>query len=217
MKTKLFILMSVFSICYSSVFAQDISIGVASKEKNVYCRLGIIGGLDLSKISNPGGIDSDFKAGFSIGAAFNMRFLKRNERSSAETGILAIQPEIRYASMGGNDLSLNYLMVPIMLQAYPLQKWYIEAGPEIATLLSSSDKYAKDAYVYNLSNLKSKDIMIGIGLGYCSNGFSCGLRYNIGTSDLASNLPWKNTLIQINVGYCFSLSKKTSQPIKVLF
>ena len=48
----------------------------------------------------------------------------------------AIQPEIRYSTMGGNSndfkLGLSYLTVPVMFQFYPSANFYIEAGPVMA-------------------------------------------------------------------------------------
>ena len=153
------------------------------------------------------------RPGFNVGVAANIRFCKRNERSSAKTGLLAFQPEVRYATMGGNNpeysIGTGYLMIPVMFQVYPIKNMYVEVGPEFALNLSHTpNNVAVGNYQLDLANLKANDIMLGVGIGYTINGLSVGLRYNHGVSNMAENLLWKNYILQVNLGYAFSLGKK---------
>lgn len=185
----------------------------------VATRIGLVGGLDLSSISDNSSISSEFgmRPGFNLGVAANLRFCKRNERSSAKTGLFAFQPEIRYATMGGDNpeysIGTGYLMIPVMFQVYPTKNVYIEVGPEFALNLSHTpDHVAVGNYQLDITDLKANDVMLGVGLGYAINGFSVGVRYNHGFSNMAENLLWKNNMIQINLGYVFNLGtekKKT--------
>ena len=116
-------------------------------------------------------------------------------------------------TMGGNseesNLSLGYVMVPVMLQVYPTKSFYIEVGPEFAMNLSHSpNNIAISSSQLNLKNFKPNDIMLGAGLGFMFGGFNIGARYSYGFSDMASNLPWRNSLIQLNLGYLFQIKKK---------
>lgn len=189
-----------------------------NNEPKVAARIGFAGGFNLSSISDKSSSISsgmEMRPGFNAGIVANIRFLKRNERSSAKTGLLAFQPEIRYATMGGNgdrnSVGTGYLMVPLMIQVYPAKNIYLEVGPEFAMNLSHTpDNVAVGNYQLGLSNMKANDIMLGVGAGYSVNGFSVGIRYNHGFSNMAENLLWKNSIIQINLGYAFSLVSKKS-------
>lgn len=181
-----------------------------AQEQKAYISMGVVGGFDMSSIStsDPVTADMSMRPGFNVGIAANIRFCKRNQISSAKTGLLAIQPEIRYATMGAktkdSGISLGYLMVPVMLKVYPTKSFYLEAGPEFSMHISNSPShFATESYQINMSDLQANDIMLGVGLGFSLRGFTIGARYNYGFSDLASNLPWKNSLIQLNIGYLF--------------
>lgn len=216
MKVKMFFVILALLIS-SHLYAQNFS-----QEKKVAFSFGLVGGGNFSTISTSSPVEADFgfRPGFNAGVAANIRFWKRNELSSAKTGLMAVQPEIRYATMGANSdesrLGLGYIMVPIMLQVYPAKKFYIEVGPEFALNISHTpDNIAQSSYQINLENFRPNDVMLGAGIGFMHNGFTAGLRYSLGFSKLASNLPWKNNLIQVNIGYLFSLKPKSPEKIIV--
>lgn len=209
MKVKMiFMVLALF--LSSHLFAQNFS-----QEKKVAFSMGLVGGANVSSISTSHPVDADFslRPGFNAGVAANIRFWKRNDRSTAKTGLMAVQPEIRYATMGANSdeskLGLGYVMVPVMLQVYPAKNFYLEVGPEFALNISHTpDNIVVSSYQLNLQNFQPNDIMIGAGVGFMFNGFNVGARYSRGFSELASNLPWKNNLIQVNLGFLFSPKPK---------
>ena len=210
MKIKLLIV-SIAMLWGWQMSAQTLSL---KHENKVSVSMGIVGGLDMSTISTSSPIVADFglRPGFNAGVAANFRFVKRNARSTAKTGVLAIQPEIRYATLGANseesDLGLGYIMVPVMFQVYPTKSLYLEVGPSMALNISHTpDNIALSSYQLSLKNLKPNDIMLGVGVGFMINGFNIGARYNYGFSKMANNLPWKNSLLQVNIGYFFSKKK----------
>ena len=221
MKFKLIYAVLAVFVSAQCLSAQDFSNDFSNEKSKVYLSLGATVGGDASfmESSDAGLAPSDGMVfGFNGGVAFNLRFLPRNARSTAETGILAIQPEIKYATAGckleETSLNLGYLMVPVMVQVYPVKSFYFEAGPEMALNLSHTpENFACASSQLNLSNLKANDIMLGIGLGMKLKGFTLGARYNIGFSDAAVNLPWRNNIIQLNVGYFFGLANKTALKI----
>lgn len=217
MKLKLLFITVFSAICLNTMAQQEFVFDeMKNDEPKVSTRIGIVGGFNLSSISSQSSsITSEFgmRPGFNAGVAANIRFCKRNERSSAKTGLLAFQPEVRYATMGGNNpeysIGTGYLMIPVMFQVYPIKNMYIEVGPEFALNLSHTPNHvAVGNYQLDLANLKANDIMLGVGIGYATNGFSVGLRYNHGFSNMAENLLWKNYILQVNLGYAFSLGKK---------
>lgn len=216
MKIKLLIV-SIAMLLAGQISAQTLAL---RQEKKVSVSMGVVGGLDLSTISTSYPISADFglRPGFNAGVAANFRFLKRNARSTAKTGLLAIQPEIRYATLGANskesDLGLGYVMVPIMFQVYPTKNLYVEVGPELALNISHTpDNIAISSHQLNFKNFKPNDIMLAAGVGFMINGLNIGARYNLGFSKMASNLPWKNSLIQVNIGYFFSKKKTVNRII----
>ena len=217
MKLKLLFITVFSAICLNTMAQQEFVFDeMKNDEPKVSTRIGIVGGFNLSSISSQSSsITSEFgmRPGFNVGVAANIRFCKRNERSSAKTGLLAFQPEVRYATMGGNNpeysIGTGYLMIPVMFQVYPIKNMYVEVGPEFALNLSHTpNNVAVGNYQLDLANLKANDIMLGVGIGYTINGLSVGLRYNHGVSKMAGDLLGKNYILQVNLGYAFSLGKK---------
>lgn len=222
------IIISILALCGIAhiASAQDaftFDLGSGPQEQKVDIRIGIVGSLNMSMFSVG---DPQFDAGFGVkpgidfGAAANFRFLKRSELSTVETGVLAFQPELKFSSIGARydkgAIGLNYLMVPLMFQVYPTDNFYLELGPQLALNLSSTpDNVALNKYQINLENLKANDVMIALGAGYSTNGFSAGIRYCMGCSPIASNLPLKNNVIQVNLGYKFQIKKKQSSTMQI--
>ncbi len=222
-------IISILALCGMAygASAQDsfeiIGLGSGPKEQKVDIRVGVVGALNLSTFS-VGNSQFDagigLKPGFDFGAAANFRFLKRNELSTVETGLLAFQPELKFSSVGAKydkgAIGLNYLMVPLLFQVYPTNNFYLEVGPQFALNLSSTpNNVALNKYQINLENLKANDVMLALGAGYSTGGFSVGLRYCLGTSKIASNLPLQNNIIQVNLGYKFQIKKKQSSTMQI--
>lgn len=190
---------------------------IPPQDRKLSVSVGVSGGVNMSGLTSPGSdinFDTQMKIGYNVGATVNMRFLKRNERSSAKTGILAIQPEFRYATMGGKvtsieqSLDLTYIMIPVMFQVYPIKSMYIEFGPVPSLNIAHNPEIIKvNNTEYDLSTLKANDVMLAVGIGCNFNGLNIGFRYNLGMSELAPNFPLKNSLIQINIGYLLQLGK----------
>lgn len=221
-------IISILALCgvAYSAFAQDsftFDLGPGPKEQNVDIRVGVVGALNMSTfaVSDPqfdAGIG--MKTGLDFGVAANFRFMKRNELSTVETGLLAFQPELKFSSVGAEydkgAIGLNYLMVPLMFQVYPTDNLYLELGPQLALNLSSTpNNVALNKYQINLENLKANDVMLALGAGYSANGFSAGIRYCMGNSPIASNLPLKNNVIQVNLGYKFQIKKKQTSTMLI--
>lgn len=163
---------------------------------------------------------SGFRPGIYAGAALQMRFLSRDELSNADTGVFAIQPEVRFDMSGGNfdetnKLGLNNITVPIMFRVYPTEGFFIELGPTFALNVNHSpSSLAVSSKTYDLEKLRANDFQLSAGLGYSTNnGFSVGLRYNNGISDIAQNMPWRNRSLQLGLTYTFQIKTKTFRPL----
>ena len=165
-------------------------------------------GLNLSNINN-GTSDILFspvmKPGVHIGGFFNLRMGGSDQQPSR----FGAQGELLFSSQGfkvANDVvGLQYLTLAIMPRFYE-KGIYFEVGPWLSFLLASKpDLIEIDESRIALSDLKGgKDAGIAIGLGYeLDLGLVVGARYMLGLSDMAKNLPWKNRVIAISVGWKF--------------
>ncbi len=233
MKIKI-LFCAVLCLISGKVLGQDILFGDLDQEKKVSISLGFKAGLNLSNLRSGSEDmikpDFSYRTGFNAGVALQFRFLKRNERSDAESGLLAIQPEINYSLLGGNfekegngfiaktegSVSWGYIMIPVMFQVYPKNVFYIELGPEFAyNVKPNADVINVGTYTLDLSDYKSKDVMLGLGAGIKMNDLTIGLRYNHGFSDYAKNLNWMNRAIQLNISYYLRLENKRSENIVI--
>src|SRR6478735_3904447 len=95
--------------------------------------LGIKGGVNFSSVTNLNG--NDRISGF--GGLFLHNSLNKH---------WCIQPELLYSAQGErsfdengvkNNLNLNYLQLPVMVQYFATRHFYLEAGPQVGYLLQA--------------------------------------------------------------------------------
>lgn len=125
----------------------------------------------------------------------------------------ALQPEIVYsmqgAKSGDNELKLDYINIPVLVQYMFDNGFRLQAGPQLGLLInakaennnSSSD--LKDQF-------KSVDAGLSFGVGYVHPPTSFGIdaRYNLGLNDISesSNVESTNRGFQIGIFYLFNHS-----------
>ena len=138
-----------------------------------------------------------------------------------------LQPELFYSMQGQSleigvngqkavaTLEVNYIVLPVMAKYYASKKFSIQAGPQLAMLITATDKI--DSSITGLpsssteskSSYNSTDFGLNLGLGYdFSNNVSLATRYNIGFSDVEKSVPAgtsasKNRVFSIGVEYKF--------------
>ena len=198
-------------------FSQDDDNPVMNDSPKVFVSMGPTIGLTMATISIPSDASYSFgyRPGITAGGFLNFRFLDRNIRSTAETGVLAVQPEIRFTMIGGysddSDLGLSYAMVPVMFQVYPFANLYLEAGPVFGFNISHTpDNIVMSETEYNLENLKANDVAAAFGVGYRFRNLGIAARYNLGLSDLAANMQWRNRWFEVGISYSIPMTKKHS-------
>lgn len=182
------------------------------KENTFVCKFGVKAGVNLSNLSNNlDGVDPGFGmgVGFRIGAIANLRWGQRTENSLPGTGLFGIQPEVLFSSMqvksDVENIKFQTIQVPIMLKVYPTAQFSIEVGPEFSYFMSTSP----DQIDFNGTTIKTGDIKgltfgLGGGLAYDFDmGLTVGARYSYGFNKMAKNIDWKNSNIQITVGWLF--------------
>ncbi|MBT8265777.1 MAG: PorT family protein [Bacteroidia bacterium] len=137
---------------------------------------------------------------------------------------ISIQPGLIYSSQGADysesafsgTVNLDYLNIPIMGKFEVAEGFNVQVGPQVGFLLSAKDKEDGEPDVDVKDFVKSTDFGVNIGVGYeLANGLNFGARYNLGLSDLNDDpdlsdegVKWKNSVIQISIGYLFDLTKK---------
>ena len=194
---------------YSSQQQKETSF--SDKGSGFLMKYGVKAGLNMTSMSNDMAFDPGFGMGigFRVGGFLNMRWGYRTENSSKGTGLLGFQPELMYSNQAvktdAGDIKMNYIAVPLLLKVYPTTALSIEVGPEFSYLISTSPStMAVDCAEVKVGDCKGMNIGATAGLAYdFEMGLTVGARYTYGFTDMAKNLKWKNSNIQVTVGWMF--------------
>lgn len=145
-------------------------------------------GLNVSTIG-----DNDWKAGFAAGA--ELQYQATSNFGVAVGALYSVQ------GLKGKDIEIDYkwnpgyINVPITLNYYPVAGLALKAGLQPGFLVNKDD----------MDDAKTVDLSIPVGLSYEYQGIVFDARYNIGVTKIADNVDHYNNVIQITVGYKFSL------------
>ena len=165
---------------------------------------GLKGGLNLATWSkNNSGVGYQNRAGFNAGLYANVPIGTN----------LAIQPEVVYSSQGTkytianaeHNLALNYVNIPVMLQAKVGGGVYAQAGPQIGFLTGTADKVnGVETNYFSTNDFKKTDVAVGFGLGYSgASPLGIDARYNLGLTNInaVGSNSIKNNVLQIGLTY----------------
>ena len=194
---------------YSSQQQKETSF--SDKGSGFLMKYGVKAGLNMTSMSNDMAFDPGFGmgVGFRVGGFLNMRWGYRTENSSKGTGLWGFQPELMYSNQAvktdAGDVEMNYIAVPLLLKVYPTTALSIEVGPELSYLISASPStMAVDGAEIKVGDWKGMNVGLAAGLAYdFEMGLTVGARYTYGFTDMAKNLKWKNSNIQVTVGWMF--------------
>lgn len=138
---------------------------------------GVKGGMNGANIG--GDADGDIKISIYLGAFAEIPL----------AGNWAFQPELVYsrqgAAAGDINMRFNYINVPLLAKFYVLDKWSIEAGPQVGFLLNA--KLATDGNSVKIPKemYKSIDVSIGLGTSYnITDNIGISARYNFGLTNV---------------------------------
>ena len=170
-------------------------------------------GLNISKeYVGIEGIDEtvDFKNGINAGIfgkyMMSDKFDIQAELLYSQQGYKCNIPLVDYGGIAitdGYKLSSHYLNIPLLLKYYPLERIYIEAGPQAGFCFSTkvSPIENKDDITLNRDYNTVVFLLVGgvgVDIGY---GLSLNARYNHGLTHTLPNTTWKNRVIQISLLY----------------
>ena len=111
---------------------------------------------------------------------------------------------------GDPKLEMNYVNIPILVNAYVAKGLALKAGIQPAFNVSNKvkvdgisidyDKYAPEG-----AEIKTFDFSIPVGISYEYMNVCLDARYNIGVSKIADGDAGRNSVFQITLGYKFKL------------
>ncbi|PWN71427.1 PorT family protein [Chryseobacterium phosphatilyticum] len=174
------------------------------------------------------------KLGFHAGAFVNIPISKQ----------FSLQPEVLYNQMGARDVvystentvgsttiktkgedkvTMNYISVPLMLQMRPMEKFYIEAGPEFSYFINGKNKgestisSTTGGVTTTKTESHSEDLDkdqinrfnfgLGLGLGYdITNNIGISARYVNSLTKIDKSRPAaenNNRVFQLGLNYKF--------------
>jgi hypothetical protein len=183
------------------IFLVAVAIFAFASMGHAQIKFGAKGGLNIANQNfefEGFSISPDSKIGFHIGAMAKAAISEK----------VSIMPELLYSTEGSStddgDFEVNYINLPILVAFNPSEMFNIHAGPQLGYLISAdADGDIKD-------ELKSINLSLAIGAAVeLSNGFTGGVRYNLGLSNIADSEEFfgdgelKNNTFQIYVGYWF--------------
>lgn len=171
-------------------------------------------GFNYSFAGDPEGmkIGAGGSAGFNAGIAANLRFGRPAGRPLG-TERFGVQLELLYGRYGvSNDIEnigMNCYEIPVLFQWYFLPQLAVEFGPTFTGAFSVSPKeFEVGNKLINMDKISATDVKISVGLN-CKlpSGFTAGLRYNIGTSNMSSSFETKVSTLTVSVGWLFTAIK----------
>ena len=181
------------------------TISIKAQELKDRATAGIKGGYNLSSVSFDGASETEKLHGFHIGF-YGESFIGN---------YFSVQPEILYSQQGYKIVDdngtftqkLEYINVPVMFKLYPVNSFFLEAGPQIGFSISHKETFDAGFALYDTSQEfepSNFDWGVNFGAGFKSDaGISLGVRYHIGQSDIYDEDKPKNRVWHIYLGFDF--------------
>ena len=111
---------------------------------------------------------------------------------------------------GDPKLEMNYVNIPILVNAYVAKGLALKAGIQPAFNVSNKVKVAGisidyDKYAPEGAEIKTFDFSIPVGISYEYMNICLDARYNIGCTKVDKDVKGCNSVFQITLGYKFKL------------
>ncbi len=189
---------------FASVFALLL---IASAVQAQSVHLGIKAGANFDKIQGQSFKDG-FDLGFQLGGFVDIGLSKT---ISIQPEVLFNQSNTKYAADSaiggtviknlndGDNIKLNYLSIPILLNVNVAKVLTLQAGPQYSILMNSHEtvlENGQDAF-------KNGNFALAVGARVNLGGLQIYGRYNVGLSsinDATNSDNWKSQQIQVGIG-----------------
>jgi len=190
------------SIALSFLFVLAVTAGSYAQGFHIGAKAGV----NMNKIAGRS-FNDEFSYGFTAGGFAEINFSKK----------WGIQPELLwnqsktktvssieqiYQEQGGltdQDITLNYISVPLLLSYKPIPLLSLQAGPQFGILVNQTQHF-----VENVQNaFKKGDFSMIFGAQVNLAAFKAGVRYYIGLNninDIDNADQWKNQGFQLYIG-----------------
>jgi hypothetical protein len=162
---------------------------IISSGANAQFKFGLGGGVNLANVS--GDIsNNESLTGFNGGI---MMEIKLPVKIGIEADVLY---SLKGSSLGGNDMKLSYIDIPLVLKIYSLKVISFQLGPQYSVLASAT---------YDGNDIKelyeSSDISAVAGIGVDVSKLHVSARYNFGLTSIdATGGNLKNNMLTLSVG-----------------
>lgn len=175
---------------------------LGQNEDRLYTRAGFKIGVNYANVS--GDVDADARTRLHLGAVLEFPLNYRT----------FIQAELLYSAQGyeenavtENEISLNYLALPIIGKYEIISGFSMETGPRFATLTSVTDSQDTDTTEF-YNSFSDFDFGWDFGLGFkFESGMYLQARYTLGLSNINnvanSAISYQNSVAQLSIGYLF--------------
>ena len=140
-------------------------------------------GINLADVTDAPGADMRVGLAAGVEAEYGVA-----EKFSLSAGAI-------YSMQGVKHGKLDYINIPLLANYYVIPGLAIKAGVQPAFNVTSEEG----------ANSKSFDLSIPVGASYEFSNFVLDARYNFGVTKIWDAVDCKNSVIQITLGYKFSL------------
>ena len=169
--------------------------------------LGIKGGANFDKLQGQSFKDG-FNLGFQLGGFVDIGLSKTisiqpeflfNQTNTKYTNDSAVGSAILKDLKNGDNIKLNYLSIPVLLNIHVAKILTIQAGPQYSILMNSHAtllENGQDAF-------KNGDFALALGARINLGSLQVYGRYNVGLSnisDATNSDNWKSQQIQVGIG-----------------
>ncbi len=181
---------------------------------NAQFHAGILGGLNLSKISNEEKQDGEvMHIGGHISVPFNIGLFESDPiKYSIQTEInLTMQGSASSENTISYTFNVHYVKIPVMLKVHfgdDSFRPFVNVGPylgyhamyyssvKIGNEISYSDAEEPDSEFMN-----TMDFGLNLGAGFNAKAFIFEVRYSLGFSDIIKDFKSKNRVLSLSIGY----------------
>ncbi len=152
-------------------------------------------GVNIASLTK--GDDAKSKIGLAVGVEAAYGVAKNFELTA---GLLY---SMQGAKQDGTDIKINmdYLNVPILAQYYLVKGLAVKAGVQVG--FNTNAKLKNGDASADITNNKTVDFSVPVGLSYEISNVVLDARYNIGMTKVFEGAENKNSVIQITLGYKF--------------